>query len=90
MNGQHSRRILVPEGLVEEVLRTTHHFTEEQCRGLFAAVETLLQVDTEYRSYRDLKATKSGVGEARAKDSRPDTVSVLVRKQRKLDTGSLR
>ncbi len=53
---------MVPEGLVEDVLKTTYHFTEEQCRGLFAAVETLLQVETEYRCCKDLKATKSGVG----------------------------
>ena len=62
MAAQEWRRILVPEGLIEDVLRTTHHFTEEYCRGLFAAVETMLHVETEFESYRDLKATKASLG----------------------------
>jgi hypothetical protein len=56
------RDILLPEGLIEDLLRSSFGLTEEQCRGLFASAESLLCV--EYPKYQNY------VGRKLALDSR--------------------
>lgn len=50
------RGILLPEGIVEDLLRSSFKLTEEQCRGMFAAAEALLSVEyPKYQNYLDRK-----------------------------------
>ena len=53
------RRILVPEGAVEDILRSSFGLSERDCQGLFATVETILEVEDEFKdSYATLKAKR--------------------------------
>jgi hypothetical protein len=46
------RDILLPEGMIEDLLKTSFHLDEKQCRGFFAAVESLLKVQyPKYENY---------------------------------------
>lgn len=56
MTKDHWRDILLPEGVVEDLLRSSFGLTEKQCRGLFAAAETLLRAEyPKYQNYLDRK-----------------------------------
>jgi hypothetical protein len=39
------RDILLPEGIVEDLLKASFHLSEKRCQGLFAAAEELLAVE---------------------------------------------
>lgn len=50
------RDILLPEGIVEDLLKSSFHISEKQCRGLFAAVEQLLAVEyPKHANYRKIE-----------------------------------
>lgn len=56
MTKDHWRDILLPEGVVEDLLRSSFGLTEKQCRGLFATAETLLRAEyPKYQNYLDRK-----------------------------------
>jgi hypothetical protein len=46
------RDILLPEGMIEDLLKASFHLDEKQCRGFFGAAESLLEVEyPKYKSY---------------------------------------
>jgi hypothetical protein len=60
------RDILLPEGMIEDVLKASFHLDETQCRGFFATAESLLKV--EYPKYENYLRAEARVVQGRYGD----------------------